>query len=247
MIQITIVRIAGYGPWTLTRGSDREHELQMHQASLYGAVQKIFSKRGGLAFPNRFDEIFAVSNGISFRQHASMQDELAGMFDFKIAMSIGSAPSPFEANLKAHQALQEPPADSERLIYGHADDSADGATIMHMDVEDLTSRTKSLSPYEVSSLIFGLQARMAAFFQRSSSLSFFMGGDNFMIVAHERAKDAAARFIKEARQDGIVLNCGIGRGATARKAASRATAALDAIRDMRDSGKPKPDIYEMRE
>ena len=32
MIQITIIKITGYGPWTLTLGSDREHEIQMLQA-----------------------------------------------------------------------------------------------------------------------------------------------------------------------------------------------------------------------
>ena len=43
MIQITIIKITGYGPWTLTLGSDREHEIQMLQASLYIQVQKLFS------------------------------------------------------------------------------------------------------------------------------------------------------------------------------------------------------------
>ncbi|MGI0075474.1 MAG: GTP cyclohydrolase IIa, partial [Nitrosotalea sp.] len=28
MIQLTIIKITGYGPWTLTLGSDREHRLQ---------------------------------------------------------------------------------------------------------------------------------------------------------------------------------------------------------------------------
>ena len=27
MIQLTIMKITGYGPWTLTLGFDREHEL----------------------------------------------------------------------------------------------------------------------------------------------------------------------------------------------------------------------------
>ena len=40
MIQISILKIIGYGPWTLTLGSDREHELQMLQASLYRLLQK---------------------------------------------------------------------------------------------------------------------------------------------------------------------------------------------------------------
>ena len=54
------MKITGYGPWTLTLGSDREHELQMLQASLYQKVQELFSKKKGLVFPNRSDEFFAV-------------------------------------------------------------------------------------------------------------------------------------------------------------------------------------------
>ena len=34
MLQLTILKITEYGPWTLTLGSDREHELQMLQAPL---------------------------------------------------------------------------------------------------------------------------------------------------------------------------------------------------------------------
>ena len=53
MIQITIIKITGYGPWTLTLGSDREHEIQMLQASLYLQIQKLFSEKNGLVFSNR--------------------------------------------------------------------------------------------------------------------------------------------------------------------------------------------------
>jgi len=45
MIQLSILKITEYGPWTLTLGSDREHELQMLQASLYKEVQKLFSRK----------------------------------------------------------------------------------------------------------------------------------------------------------------------------------------------------------
>jgi len=53
MIQLSILKISGYGPWTLTLGSDREHELQMLQASLYKQVQKLFSEKNCLVFLNR--------------------------------------------------------------------------------------------------------------------------------------------------------------------------------------------------
>ncbi|MEM2785413.1 MAG: GTP cyclohydrolase IIa, partial [Candidatus Nitrosotenuis sp.] len=60
MIQLTIVKITEYGPWTLTLGSDREHELQMLQANLYRELQKLFSEKNCLVFSNRFDEFFVI-------------------------------------------------------------------------------------------------------------------------------------------------------------------------------------------
>mgnify|MGYP000052291247 CR=1 FL=1 len=44
---------------------------------------------------------------------------------------------------------------------------------------------------------------------------------------------------------GIELNCGIGTGKTARSAVKLATKSLDTIREIRDSGKEKPEIYEL--
>ena len=63
------MKITGYGPWTLTLGSDREHELQMLQASLYQQVQNLISKKNGLVFSNRSDEFFAVTNCITLEDH----------------------------------------------------------------------------------------------------------------------------------------------------------------------------------
>ena len=60
MIQICIAKITGYGPWTLTLGSDREHVLQMLQATLYKNLQERFSEKNCLVFSNRADEFFAI-------------------------------------------------------------------------------------------------------------------------------------------------------------------------------------------
>ncbi|MFB5646294.1 MAG: GTP cyclohydrolase IIa, partial [Nitrosopumilaceae archaeon] len=103
MIQLTIIKISGYGPWTLTLGSDREHELQMLQASLYKEVQKLFSEKNCLVFLNRSDEFFAITNGLSLDDHIEIQEKLESSFDLKLSMSIGYADSPFEANLKAYE------------------------------------------------------------------------------------------------------------------------------------------------
>ena len=103
MIQLSILKISGYGPWTLTLGSDREHELQILQASLYKEVQRLFSEKNCLVFLNRSDEFFVVSNGLELEDHIQIQKELKKLFDVRLTMSIGYGNTPFDANLKAYE------------------------------------------------------------------------------------------------------------------------------------------------
>ena len=102
MIQLSILKITEYGPWTLTLGSDREHELQMLQASLYKEVQKLFSDKNCIVFLNRSDEFFVVSNGLTLEEHIQIQKILEKSFDVGLTISIGFGNTPFEANLKAY-------------------------------------------------------------------------------------------------------------------------------------------------
>lgn len=248
MIQLTIVKIAEYGPWTLTLGSDREHELQMLQAGLYKELQKLFSEKNCIVFSNRFDEFFAVTNGLSVQDHIEIQKKLHTFPNLKITMSIGHADTPFDANLKAYEGKKTPVVlDKEFSIYGFVDGKSDQqVTIMHLDVENLTSRHKTESPYETSSIIFQLYARMSEFFLQRKSLAFFMGGDNFMVVSAKNHREHAKEFLDiTKRESGITLNCGIGTGRNAREAVKLATSSLDTIRQIRDSEKEKPEIYEM--
>jgi len=88
---------------------------------------------------------------------------------------------------------------------------------------------------------------MLKFFIEKNSLSFFMGGDNFMVVASIEGKKHAKNFIELIKNDdGILLNCGIGTGKTSREAASLATKSLDTIREIRGSGKEKPEVFEIK-
>ena len=247
MIQITIIKINEYGPWTLTLGSDREHELQMLQASLYKEVQKLFSDKNCLAFLNRSDEFFVVTNGLTLNDHITIQKKLEELFELKLTMSIGFAHTPFDANLKAHEGKQSLVIlNKEHNIFGFVDGKADQkVTIMHFDVDDLSSTRKIKSPYEISSTMFRLYSSMSEFFLEKKSMAFFMGGDNFMVVSNDNAKEFAQKFIQRAKADlNLLLNCGIGIGKTSREAAKLATKSLDKIREIRDSGKEKPEILE---
>jgi len=249
MIQLSILKIIGYGPWTLTLGSDREHELQILQAKLYAELQKIFSQKNCLVFQNRADEFFVISNGLNLDDHIEIQKILKEKFDTKLSISIGIGNSPLEANLQAYEGkMQKIFLNKEFEIFGFLEpDSEKKVTIMHFDVEDLTSKRKTLSPYEISLIIYDLYSKMMKYFSKKNSLSFFMGGDNFMVVTSKDGKEDAQNFIKMIKkEDGIILNCGVGTGKTSREAAHLATKSLDTIREIRDSGKEKPEVYEIK-
>ena len=248
MIQLTIIKITGYGPWTLTLGSDREHRLQILQASLYTEIQNLFSEKNCLAFPNRFDEIFVITNGLSVGDHVEIQEQLAKSFQLDLSMSIGQGRTPYEANLNADRARRTKIIlDKYHNIFGlplHKEE--DLVQIIHMDVDGSTSISASKSPYEVSSLILKLYSDMSDFFLSKNSLAFFMGGDNFMIISSDIDKESIAKFLDLIRrQHGISFNCGIGTAKTSRDAAKLATKSLDRIRELRDSGKKEQRILEL--
>ena len=248
MIQLTILKITGYGPWTLTLGSDREHRLQMLQSSLYKEIQNLFSEKNCLAFPNRFDEIFVITNGLTIRDHVEIQEKLSKLFDLGLSMTIGQGRTPFEANSNADNARRTNLVlDKEHNIFGQFLQNGDDLVqIIHMDVDGSTSISAKKSPYEVSSLILKLYSEMSEFFLKKNSLTFFMGGDNFMIVSSSVEQETISEFLELIKErHGISFNCGIGTARTGRDAAKLATKSLDKIREIRDSGKNEQRILEL--
>ena len=220
----------------------------MLQASLYKKVQKLFSDKNCLVFLNRSDEFFVVTNGLELEDHIQIQKTLEQSFDIRLTVSIGYAESPFEANLKAYEGKKnEIILNKEHNIFGFVNGKSElQVSIMHLDVDDLSSKRKTNSPYEISSIIFELYSKMSKFFLEKKSLTFFMGGDNFMVIASDDGKNSVQNFIDMIKSnDDISLNCGIGNAHTSREAVKLATKSLDTIREIRDSGKEKPDVYEL--
>jgi GTP cyclohydrolase IIa len=247
MIQLTIVRIEGYGPWTVTLGSDREAQLQMLQAKIYHDVQRLFSAKDGIVFFNRFDEYFAITNGLGAGDHREIQRELAKAYkDLSMSMAIGAGKTAFEANQDAYRARKEGRAlDGDAKIFGSVHE-ANVAQIMHVDVDSSTKVGDRLSPYEVTALVMKVYSRLAEEFLKHNSLAFFLGGDNVMVISNGMTKEQADEAIKKVTAGiDIKLNCGIGIGRTGRRAAEAATKALDTIRDLRKEGKIQT-IYEIR-
>src|ERR671923_1392880 len=249
MIQLTIIRIEGYGQWTVTLGSDREAQLQMLQARIYYDVQRLFSERDCIVFFNRFDEYFAITNGLSADDHRDIQYELTKLYDnMSMSMAIGAGKTAFEANLNAYRERKE---NSRMLDSGDArifgsGRHADVAQIMHIDIDSSAKVGNRLSPFEVTALVMKIYSRLAEEFLKYNSLAFFLGGDNVMVISNGMSKEQADKVIKNVTAGiDVRLNCGIGIGKTGRRAAEAATKALDTIRDLRKEGKIQT-IYEIQ-
>ena len=248
MIQLTIIRIEGYGQWTLTLGSDREAQLQMLQARIYHDVQRLFSERDSIVFFNRFDEYFAITNGLDIDDHRHIQHELTKLYDnMLMSMTIGVGKTAFEANLNAYRTRKEGRMlDSNARIFGSLQHQADIAQIMHIDIDSSTKVGNWLSPYELTALVMKIYSTLAEEFLKHNSLAFFLGGDNVMVISNGMTKEQADEVLKKVTAgNDIKLNCGIGIGKTGRRAAEAATRALDTIRDLREEGKIQT-IYEIQ-
>src|SRR5919107_1302206 len=145
--QTTVIKLEGYGPWTLSLGSDREFQLQILQSNIYSDLQELFSNKNGVVFSNRFDEFIAVSNQINIYEHGEIYDQVSSNFDLNTAT--------FDKDVQ----------------------------IIHVDINNSTELTKDLSSYEITNLIIKLYSNIFDLFLKDECLTFYIGGDNFMIIS----------------------------------------------------------------
>jgi len=255
-IQLTIIKIEGYGPWTLTLGSDREAELQMLQAEIYRDLQNLFSKYNCLVFFNRFDEYFVITNTLTLQNHVSIIKEISLKHpELCISFTIGNGKTPLDANIHAYQARKNGKfLDKEFQIYGDANNLSDMYSslndrkikILHIDINGSSGIGNHVSPYETTVKVMKSYVLLMDKFLKKNSLTFFLGGDNFMIIADLIEKDEISYLLNSISDElDIKFNCGIGFGKTSRESAKNATEALDSIRKLRKKGQIIP-IYEIK-
>ncbi len=235
---MTLIRIDNYGPWTLELGNDREYRLQILQSQLHAHLQRSFAMKGGAVFFNRFDEMVAVTNGISLEDHKEIQDEILQNYPFTISMGIGVAEEPFTALEKATIALQRY-GEGKKIMTGELSDLYNYCVqIAHIDVNNMTDRfTKKLSAYETALMINKLNVKLSELFLNHKSLTFFCGGDNFIAVANGVSENEVEMILRLTSKDfNLMLKAGIGIARTGRKAIELATKGLDMIRDRKVKG-----------
>ena len=256
--QTTIIKLEGYGPWTLGLGSDREYRLQILQSKIYAELQELFSNKNGIVFSNRFDEFVAVTNKIDVDDHRKIYEQFSkNNKKIGISMTIGIDETPLGSNKKAHFIKNKKEYLIDSNIYGANknefrelnaivpktkmnDDcgGCDDVKILHMDINNSTAITSDLSSYEITNLIVNLYSNVSNIFLQEESLAFYLGGDNFMIIAKKNMTTEKVKEIVDliTTSTKINLNCGIGNGKTGRQAAEMATKSLDEIRKLRKNG-----------
>jgi len=240
-VQVTLIRIDNYGPWTLELGNDREYRLQILQSQLYAHLQRSFAEKGGAVFYNRFDEMVAISNCISLEDHVEIQDEISQNYPFTISMGIGVAQAPYDALEIATKALRGSGNVREvnRITTGVLSDFCNYIVqIAHVDVDNVTDRfTDKLSAYETALMVNRLNVKLSELFLKHKALTFFCGGDNFIAVANGISKNEVEKMLLMVSKDfDLMLKAGIGVARTGRKAIELATKGLDMIRESKAKG-----------
>lgn len=236
-IQLTLVQIDNYGPWTITPEPRGEAELQMLQAKLFAELEGQFASYKGLTFQARLDNILAITNGISFDQHRAIQKVVNERFPVTVSMGIGAAATPYEAQVQATLALQR--AGSSRsaqrrgVLVGSCVDSSDEdwVQIAHLDINHSALLTDSEPIYDTHLLLQRTHLSLASSMLRRNALVFYTGGDNFMVPSNGLGvEDFAAVFLEVKRELGVELKAGMGGARTAEDAARLASEGLHEIR-----------------
>ena len=240
--QLTHVQIDNYGPWTVTPEPRREVDLQTLQSRLYADLSQLFGNRGGYVFFTRFDNMIAVSNGLTTDDHAMIQESVGNRYPVTMSLSVATGKTPATALETATERLQEAGSAQDKsrreILKGrHIEDdfrTGEDVQIAHFDVNDATGKyTDRVSEYDAFIAIEQGYAELMRYVRETyGGLSFFVGGDNVIAVCP--AMDTgdyrdAIEHVREAVE--VDLKVGVGRGETAEDAGMDAKHALEVCRE----------------
>ncbi len=238
MIQMTLIQIDNYGPWTVTPTPRAEADLQILQSELYADIQRQFAAKGGLVFFTRFDNMLAITNNVDMDDHRRIQKSIGNRYPITISMGVAAAETPYEAQRDATAALQNyGGAQSEErkevlAIDGLVNKEDSFVQIAHIDINGITDSLTDIIPaYDTSFIVNRVQHFLMKKLIEKGSLVFFIGGDNFMSPCNGLSPEGLLKIVEEIEDEtNIALKAGIGKAPTAEKAANLADLALEEIR-----------------
>ncbi|WIV67277.1 GTP cyclohydrolase III [Natrialbaceae archaeon AArc-T1-2] len=239
--QVTLLQIDNYGPWTVTPEPRREADLQTLQSRLYADVSQFVGNRDGYVFFTRFDNMIAVTNGLDVDDHALLQESVGNRYPVTLSLAVATGTTPVRALADATERLQAAGSAQDKhrreilegrvIEAGHRTD--DDVQIAHFDVVNATGQyTDELNAFDsFIEIEQGYAALMKHMRHAHGSLSFFVGGDNVIVVCPdlERADYEDAIGHVQAEAD-VTLQVGVGRGESAHAAGMSAKHALERCR-----------------
>lgn len=239
--QVALLQLDNYGPWTVTPEPRREMHLQSVQSQLFGEVAQFVGTRGGYVFPARYDNMIAITNGLSTDELATMQEFVADRYPITMSVSVATDTSSGAALARATAALQDrgsaQSADRTAVLCGEtrapAARSPADVQIAHFDVVSATEKyTDRMSAFDSYVAVDRTYSTLRAYlYEQHDTLSFFVGGDNVIAVCpglSEAAFEAALDHVHETIA--VELRVGSGFGETACDAGLLAKDALEACR-----------------
>lgn len=238
MIQITLIQIDNYGPWTVTPGPRAEPDLQTLQSRLYGDLEREFGARGGIVFYNRFDNLIAISNGIGREGHKKIQESIHNRYPITVSMGVAARETPREAQKTATEMIQKAGGAQSRErceileidSIAKYDDS--NVQIAHIDIDDITNTLTDVeTAYDTTLVVYDVLNELMKELYKENGLCFFIGGDNYMAPSNGITKSKLREILKKVdEKTGVTLKAGVGIAKKAGRAADLADLGLEDIR-----------------
>jgi len=221
-------------------GNNREHKIQILLSEIFIFLQKKFNSHRGFVFLASRDNLIAVSNGISIKNHKLIINELEKQFPVTVSMGIGVGETPIKAQIEASKVLSaKGSAQSSRkkvLAYnGHKIPIIGEVKVAHVDINFYTKIATDIYPFYSNyiNLNKGYTTLMEDF-QKIGALCFFNGGDNFLSVCPNSMQPSELKSIFksfELKHKPWKLKAGIGIGKNILEAISKANICLKEIRE----------------
>ena len=238
MIQITLIQIDNYGPWTVTPNPRAEPDLQTLQSRFYGDLEREFGARGGIVFYNRFDNLIAISNGIDKQDHIKIQESIRNRYPITISMGIASRDNPREAQKIATEMIQKGGGAQSKdrceilNIESLANEEESKVQIAHIDIDDITTTLTDVeTAYDTSLVVYDVLNELMKELYKHNGLCFFIGGDNYMAPSNGITKSQLREILKTVGdKTGVRLKAGVGISKNGGRSADLADLGLEDIR-----------------
>ena len=239
-VQLSLVQLDNYGPWTVTPSPRRETDLQALQARLYATLADFVGGHDGYAFLDRIDNMIAVTDGMTVADHERLQERIRNQYPVTISIGVGVGETPTAALETASRVLQAEGSaqDAERTARlataGPVGETSGSLTVAHFDVIDVTGEfTDQKGAGETSLAIQRATVSLASYLREEhEGMARFVGGDNIIALCpslEEEAFEAATAHVQATT--GIPLQVGVGEGETPHEAGYRAKLALEECRE----------------